>query len=177
MYDYYYFIVEIILSGVVSTTGPRNRSSAVFCRYVMVQTLHSCKGMNVGSIRFKCYLAVLLVASSYFFFFFNAAMPSGSPEQEGTCNMLASARRNGNGLLTVHAPLYPSIYLLWTTRETKQCGLELSFELFVTLKLTGSGETQSLSYREQHLSARQGSMNWDLLHSLWAAPREWWEFM
>lgn len=73
-------------------------------------------------------------------------MCPGYPEQEGTCNMLASAGRDGNGLLiTVRALLYPSIYLLGTTRRTKQCGLELPLEFFVTLKRTRYGETRSLS--------------------------------
>lgn len=89
--------------------------------------------------------------------FFNASMCRGYPEQERTCNILASARRNGNGSLPVHALLYPSVYSLGTARKTKQCSSELYFELFVTLRLTKYGETQSLSYREQRLSARQGA--------------------
>lgn len=45
-------------------------------------------------------------------------------------------QEKGNGLLAVPALVCPSVCLLGTTCRTKQCSLELPFELFVMLKLT-----------------------------------------
>lgn len=150
--DHYYFIVEIILSGIVSTAGHMNRNSAVFCSCLMVQTLHSCKGRNVGSIRFKYYLAVLLVASRYLFLM--PQCPQGILSRKVLATCLPVPGETGMGCwLSTHCYIPVST----TTRETKQSSSELPFELFVTLKLTKYSETQSLFYREQHLSARQGA--------------------
>lgn len=110
------------------------------------------RGRNVGSIRFKYYLAVVLVASRYLFLM--PQCPQGILSRKVLATCLPVPGETGMGCwLSTHCYIPVST----TTRETKQSSSELPFELFVTLKLTKYSETQSLFYREQHLSARQGA--------------------